>query len=117
MKSNSAHVLAFRRHWGQDAVPGEGHLDVTVNSVKLMEGDIKGQSRSVPSDQLRKESGTEGVFADTCAYDDAGKRIERRSQKEVWIPRRSQKEVWIPLKDKPRSVPWTRAEAFAELRK
>ena len=90
------------------------HLDATVNSVKVVEGDVRGKHRILRADvtlsaqvaeKLRKDSGKEGIFTDTCAYDEARKLKDRED------------EAWIPLKDKPCGSPWTRDEALEELNK
>ena len=54
---------------------------------------------------LREESGKEGIFTDTCAYDDTRKKKDR------------EEEAWIPLKEKPCGTPWTKEEAIKELDK
>lgn len=84
---------------------------VSVNSVKLWEGDGPNK-RVLKADvtmldttaaELRATSGTDGVFVSTCHYDEKGKARER------------QQECWIPLTPKPDGSPHTREEALHSL--
>ncbi|CAK0796030.1 unnamed protein product [Prorocentrum cordatum] len=67
-------------------------LDITINSIKQYEGEIKTArtlrvditTRGAVRDFLRRHSGKDGLFTDTCGYDDAGKMKDR--QDETWLP-------------------------------
>lgn len=71
---------------------GESEKTVTVNSIRVHEGDERNR-RVLKADttllattatKLRATSGVEGIFVDTCGYDEDRKRRER--QEERWIP-------------------------------